>query len=400
MRHRLRKRRLHSVRRSASAGRAKRRIGRVLRGWMPGLLLVPGLCLGPVDPGFAEESNDSVPGTTEDAADPRWTGPLTAQWQHDLGRSIEHPLILNEGALIVTTTDRRIVSLDLATGKRHWRRRFKEDIPVPPALLPADDPAGRVVVFHGRPEDGRLRLLDGRTGKDLWSLDWKSRPVHLSGNRDRVWLLLQNGKLLGLSTSDGKKEWEVRDLGWDSPSFADDGETLFVLERSDSLHAFDGDDGTRSWSIALAGRFAAPPTITGNTLLVVNTTGTLWEIDRESGAILGSSRRVPGQLTPPVPSADRIVTAAASGVVESRDLAGEGWSFESGEALESVPVPAGPIILLGTSGGELLALRTDRGELAWSLDLKSRFKTAPLVTDRFLVLATSSGDIYVYQHDS
>ena len=113
MRHRLRKRRLHSVRRSASAGRAKRRIGRVLRGWMPGLLLVPGLCLGPVDPGFAEESNDSVPGTTEDAADPRWTGPLTAQWQHDLGRSIEHPLILNEGALIVTTTDRRIVSLDL-----------------------------------------------------------------------------------------------------------------------------------------------------------------------------------------------------------------------------------------------------------------------------------------------
>jgi outer membrane protein assembly factor BamB len=329
-----------------------------------------------------------------------WTGPLTTQWEHDVGRSIVHPIQLYGDDLLVTTTDRRVVSFDLVSGERNWRRRFKEDIPVAPTILGAGEGQRRVVLYHGRSDGGHLRSLNGEDGQDLWEIPWRTRPVHISGEGDRIWLLEQRGRLIALSALDGKELWEEDGNGWGSPAFVDDGETLFVLERSDSLHAYRGDSGERLWSRRLPGQFSAPPALLDDALHVVSTTGTLWRIDPRDGRIVSTGQRAPYQLTAPVSSEDRIVTAASSGIVEARDSSGEGWSYASGHALESVAVPAGPVILLGTSDGELLALRSDRGELAWSLHLDARFKVAPLVTDRYLVLATHTGEIYVYHHGS
>lgn len=336
----------------------------------------------------------------DDLEEGAWTGPLTAQWERDVGRSIVHPIQLHGDDLVVITSDRRLASLDLASGKRNWRRRFKEDIATAPAVFTTEQGEQRVVLYHGRSDGGHLRCLDGEDGEDVWEIPWRTRPVHLSGKGEHIWMLGQQGKLVCLSSEDGTELWSADGNEWGSPPFADDGETLFVLERSDSLHAYRGDSGKRLWSCYLGGQFAAPPALLDDALHVVSTTGTIWQLDPGAGRILGTDQRVPHQLNAPVSSRDRIVTAASSGIVEARDASGEGWSYASGHALESVPVPAGPVILLGTSGGELLALRADRGELAWSLHLDGRFKVAPLVTDRYLVLATHGGEVYVYHHGS
>src|SRR5690606_18810635 len=155
-------------------------------------------------------------------------------WEVDVGRSIVHPVQLHGDDLLVTTTDRRLVSLDLVSGKRNWRRRFKEDISVAPTAFSTSDGGRRVVLYHGRADGGHLRCLDGENGKDLWELSWFTRPVHIAGRKDRIWLLGQDGTLQCLSAGNGEELWSVEDNGWGSPAFVHDGETLFVLERSDS----------------------------------------------------------------------------------------------------------------------------------------------------------------------
>lgn len=329
-----------------------------------------------------------------------WSGPLTVQWQRDVGRAIAVPMELSGETLLVATTDRKLAAFDLASGDRRWQRKFKESVSTPPVIASVAEQGERVFVHHGPEGEGELESLDAISGEDVWKLPAPTRVVHLAAASDRLWVLDLEGTLVARSPSDGAELWRHENLGWDPPPFSVSGDTLFALGRTDSLHAFSGRDGSRFWSTSIHGRYVASPERRGDTLVVLETDGALTRIEASTGRILGTELRASQQLSGPVWQADRIVTVASSGVLESRDEAGTGWALNTGFAFAAPPVAAGPVVLVVSTRGDLMAVRVERGEIAWSLDLKARLNVAPLFTDRYLVLATGGGDILVYRHGS
>lgn len=328
-----------------------------------------------------------------------WSGPLTVQWQHDAGRAVTVPVQLVGEVVFVATTDRRLAAFDLETGERRWQRRFKESVSSAPAFLLVAGHWSLVFVHHGPERGGELRGLDADTGDDVWRLPAPIRVVHLAALEDRLWVLDVEGNLVARTPANGKELWRHdRMLGWDPPPFAVSGDTLFVVGRTDSLHALSGRDGTRYWSTSLPGRYVASPERRGDELIVLEAGGAMTRLEAATGRILAQERRASQQLSRPVWHSDHVVTASTSGIVESRDAAGAGWSLETGFAFAAPPVAAGPLVLAASTRGDLIAVRAERGEIAWSLDLKTRLNVAPLFTERYLILATGGGDILVYRH--
>jgi outer membrane protein assembly factor BamB len=143
--------------------------------------------------------------------------------------------------------------------------------------------------------------------------------------------------------------------------------------------------------------FAAPPRLLDGELVCTSTEGTLRRLDPDTGTVLGEEDRDALQLYPALEAGGRIVTASTAGVVEARGPGGS-WTYDADGAISAEPVAAGRVVLVPTAQGELVALRTDSGEKAWSLGLSGELRVPPILTDQRLILATNRGELYVYEH--
>ncbi|MCW2758747.1 MAG: hypothetical protein JWO46_2493 [Nocardioidaceae bacterium] len=240
------------------------------------------------------------------------------------------------GNVVVVSTSRRQLCGYDDTGAWLWCRHVGDLADTPGVRFGSD---GYAVVTL----DGRLRLLDARTGRQRWTTDAEVQtrfsPVVAGG---RVVTVAADGTVTGWRTSTGTVAWRRTTAGTPS-ALAARGDRVAVV--GDLVDVLDGRTGSERWSTS-----------------------------------------APGSVTGALVTDDTVVVGTEDGV-RAFDATGERW-----HATALAPLAGDGSTVLGLADDRLVALSTDGREVGhWPLPRSARGQDAWLLAtpDGPLLLAAS-----------
>jgi outer membrane assembly lipoprotein YfgL len=259
-------------------------------------------------------------------------------------------------------------------------------------------------------ENGRVQALSIESGQPLWSLDLKT-PLNagVGGNGEHFAVITQDNQLVVFTAKGELYRTPLLAQGLTTPLVA--GGRVFTLLADRSVAAYDLIKGNKLWSQQRAG----DP-------LILNQKGVLLAV--HDTLIAGFSGRLVGMN--PNTGAAKFETpiAVPRGVNDLErlvDLVAPAYRFGDVVCVRAFQAQVGCVnavrgnllwtrsangdlglsgnadVLIGVeSNGVVLAWARTSGERVWDSDrLKYRRLSAPLITDKGLVLADSVGDVFV-----
>lgn len=129
----------------------------------------------------------------------------------------------------------RLWGLDADSGAILWSRPLSQELVSRPVTL--TDEAVLAATF-----DGRLRLVDARSGEDRWQRALGTPAVHLLTDTRRVFALLMGGRLVALDRDDGHLLWQ-RQLAGSPRQLGRRGQELLVWPGATRVVALDAATG-------------------------------------------------------------------------------------------------------------------------------------------------------------
>ena len=304
------------------------------------------------------------------------------RWNRDMGSPIASSPAVGTQRVFFGTRDGRFHALDAATGDVRWRLATGPDLPWPWGHESGDvytsSPVhvdGTVIFGSG---DGRVYALDARTAKERWRASTggrvRSSPAVADG---RVYVGSADGRVYAFDLATGTLKWrhdtegvqlDSRNFGYDrrtvqsSPAVA--GGAVFVGARDGFLYAIDAATGQLRWrfdhkiswvntSPAVRDSVVYAGSSDGQFVQAVHT-DTGRELWRAKAGVTWSSPAVAG---------DVVYAGDGAGRVNAFDRrTGDPlWSFRTGSQVYGSPVPAGDLVLFGSTDGGVYALRVGAG---------------------------------------
>ena len=136
-------------------------------------------------------------------------------------------------------------------------------------------------------------------------------------------------------------------------------------------------------SIGMGGPVSGP-VVAGGAVIVVAARGVV-ALDAATGAVRWQVARALGPASMPAIAEGLVIHtsgAADDATVVCRRLEDGAvqWETPAGSAVSAPPTVADGVVLVGTSGGRLLALELETGERRWSLDVAGGIETTPAVS--------------------
>jgi outer membrane protein assembly factor BamB len=199
------------------------------------------------------------------------------------------------------------------------------------------------VYFGGN--DGQVRALDARTGKERWSFHAggaiRSRPT-VSG--DSLYVQADDGYLYKLAASSGKERWRVR-----------------VTDKPIERLPFDNPKSRYD-------RFGSDAAVAGKRLYLGTHDGRILALDPASGKTVWEFTSGDSVLAAPAIYAGRVYFGSFDKTVYALDAATGAlvWRRPTEGALVSTPALAGGRLVIGNRAYDLLALDAKSGEVAWT----------------------------------
>ncbi len=315
-----------------------------------------------------------------------------AVWQKRVVHAPAASPVFSGDAVWFVGLDRRMVSVDAATGDRRWRR----NLPWPAALPPLD--AGEmIVVAMGGPEPGLIGLARA-SGHERWRHRLDSPPVAIDLLEGRVLCATISGRVASLDPGSGEVRWERR-MGAELITLRPMEGSVAVAGRVDSIWLLDAEDGVVRERCAAPGRRAVAPVAIQGSLLCLSYEGELLAISLLDGC--GQARlEARGPYLGEIGAGDgSIALAATGGEIEAfgwpdlRRL----WIVESGETISTGvrPGPSGWIV--AAQSGAVRCYTADRGAPAWSLEFRYSISVLPAVDGRRLCVIDDRGSAVLYQ---
>src|SRR5712671_1326163 len=198
------------------------------------------------------------------------------RWKFHTGNVVHASPAVAAGTLYVGSWDSYFYALDAATGKQRWRFKTGED----PAIHNQEGIQSSAVVadgmlYFGTSDSGLVHALDARSGREIFSLDFKHWPFFSSPTLagDYLYIGSHQGKLLAINL-------KTRQLAW---SFATEGAqkngpTYTKADGTPNYRAAAGDSFYDQMVIGLdrmmsVGAVLSTPVIDGDTLFFGSWTG-------------------------------------------------------------------------------------------------------------------------------
>ncbi len=284
--------------------------------------------------------------------------PFRAEWREawqvkPSTRALSNPV--RAGALLLLGTwENSVEAVSIRNGAPVWRVQKKEPVYslalASPTLLLAGEG------LHASPSSA-LTAIELPSGRALWSREFaghiESAPTAFG---EKIWVGTGPAGLWCLSARDGAVLWHSSSGHVDSTPLLE-GETLYFSSQPDetkeeaTFWALDSATGSEKWKLALPGQPWGSPRFFGK--LLVTSTGI-------------------GQIGVPKPEDKGWVHGIDVG---ARKLL---WSTELGGNPIEASVPVGDLAVFALTKGELVAVRTSTGAVAWRRPLPQTVEAEPV----------------------
>lgn len=273
-----------------------------------------------------------------------------------------------DGRVAVGSLKGIVVMLDAATGEKLWQESVEGELLAQPLIR-----AGLIVL---RTTDGRIIALDAATGERRWdtvrevpSLTIRGHAASVGDSR-RIFIGLDNGKAIALSTEDGNMLWEA---------------TIVVAAGVSALEEIGDVDGNLAWF--------------GSEIYATSYNGNIAALAVESGDVLW--RQPLSSVKAPVVGFGDVFATDIDSVVHGYDrLSGaETWTQDDLRARYlTAPALFGDLLVVGDFEGYLHFLDITDGHLVARVEHEGEPVTAqPLVVDDKLVVLSDDGELAVYR---
>ena len=289
-------------------------------------------------------------------------------WRSKTGALVSAGPGVDEGLVLLGTSDAHVLALDAKTGKVLWTSQVSSEVLSVPQVY-----EGVIIV---QTVDGNLTGLEADTGKRLWVHDRTVPVLSLRGTstpliKDGVVLSgFANGKMVALDAHSGRQLWEAviaipsgrselqRMVDVDAdPVVRDD--VLYVVSFQGQLAAVSLQNGRLLWNRDMSAY--AGMAVDFQQVYVTDELSNVWALDRRSGASLWKNSDLQRRaLTGPVVVEGYVAVGDFEGYVHLLSLVDGAISgrqrVERAGILET-PVALGDRLLVLGAGGELVMYR-------------------------------------------
>jgi outer membrane protein assembly factor BamB len=289
-------------------------------------------------------------------ADPARTGvhpsvrlrpPFRIVWSIAHGDQIEFPAVVSDGFAYIANGRGTIHAFSMRRGTLAWRRNTHTKMASSLAIW------RDTLVVHGM-GDGRVRVLDRKNGRVLWSKRIgsaiESSPVV---RYDVDYFGTRDGRVIALNLRTRRVRWTHYSGAKITASISLAGRTAYFGNYGGRVTALDTRTGRVRWSNGVNGRVYGTAPVAGERLFVPSSTG---------GSVTAFSTR-----------GARL------------------WSFHSGSYVYSSPVTWAGRVVFGSYNGVLYGLAARTGGLLWTVRIGGSISGAPVIVDG-VAYAASFGD--------
>jgi outer membrane protein assembly factor BamB len=327
-------------------------------------------------PGAAVVSTYLVdPAHTGTVAPVTLTAPLSRAWSVNLGGAVSHPLVAGGTVYVATNgpssgpnTFAHVIALGAATGSTLWTANLAGA-----TFATIAYEGGRVFAVDGENFTSGITVhaYDATTGAEVWAAPvinqsfFDAPPVAYRGIL-YVYGDGEGGTVYAFDEASGTLLWQqlTNDGGEGAPAVSDDG--VFIAEACQQVYAFDRVSGAPLWRHQgpCSGGGGDTPLLDGHTLYVRDSVTGNIVLDTTTGspeAVAFASD------VPPALDGGRLFTVTGGALTASAPAkGGASWTFTGDGRLASSPLVANGTVYVGSSEGNLYAVREDSGALVWS----------------------------------
>ncbi|MEU0482671.1 PQQ-binding-like beta-propeller repeat protein [Streptosporangium sp. NPDC006013] len=263
-----------------------------------------------------------------------------------------HDLVIQDGGVYAGVGLTHVVALEAATGKQRWRFR------VPGTLGRVAVAAGTV---HVSSREGMLYALDARTG----ALRWRSRvgtgninPAGYLAATGEAIFVITGAKASALDPATGKARWRARVSAAVRYDPVVIGGTVYLGDLAGRTYALNAASGQERWRLTTEGD-SGRWNVTASRGKVYVAGRSLHALDPETGKERWS-RPLIAQVSV---HEDTVFAQEEGGTLHALDAAtgAPRWHFQTGGRFQTLPVVAGGLVYVGSSNGNLYALRDTDG---------------------------------------
>jgi len=316
---------------------------------------------------------------------------LTRLWHTRPIRGPSAPVALDSSTVYLGGGDRRVVAVDLETGRTRWSVRLTG--PLVGGVIRGGD---RIYAATDRPS-GRVYALARASGSQVW--DTRAGDIHapLALIEDQLIALNRAGQVIALDAAAGTIRWRRAVPSTQVPPHSlGDGRVL--ITSHDSLYVLRLSDGRILERHPVPGTIVAPWAEHEGLLFAATGDSTIVALEQGTLAERWRVRLDAPLLTQPVLTDDTVfgVTRMGSVFRISWDPSPEITRLqETGWPATGAPALVGNWILAGGADGVLRAFRTSDGSESWRAALGRPFELAPvLLTDGDFLAIGGRGDLH------
>lgn len=314
--------------------------------------------------------------------------PLTERWLLRANRGLSLPLALRDGWLFGVGIDRRVVAMDLATGKLKWAYRL--DGPALSGVLSHED----ILISASERPGGEVVALMPATGRRGWKrrVGWVGAPLALIG--DVVIAQTRTKGTWGLDASTGHVKWRLQ-LGGGRTTGIPGGAGSAIFSTLDSVYRVDVDKGTVLARIAAPGSFVADWRGSGRGVVAGTGEGELLLLDPATLLPVWRQRLDAPVLVSPFVLGDTAWTATQGNTVYRTELT-TGATTVAFRHPTPITAPLSTwdgALLVGDAKGIVTAYERD-GTTRWRLAVGTPVEMAPMAYEEDLIVFGGRGDIH------
>jgi outer membrane protein assembly factor BamB len=317
-------------------------------------------------------------------------------WRVDVGPTHMVPILVG-GALIVGTTDGKLVALDARSGATRWT--YQADGGILPSLASA---GGLVFASDGT----AVHAIDVATGQKRWASPIGDVVGRLNAV-DGVLYVGSVGAVVGFDVATGHEVWRWRgpDVAIGAGPIADG--VGYFATRDGRVFAIDLATKSERWRVQTISNDVASGQVVGDTFYVstnqgeaAEPVGEVYAIDRLTGTIRWRFRAPSGLQLKEGPVKDGVLFASGrqDGIYALRDEGSSArvvWHVDAPEAHWPMAIVGDTLFEVRTDGS-VGAYATADGSLLWATDPQGDWAGGPIVSGGMVFLDNDSKGVMAF----